>query len=90
MFAGLSSNVVPMYLGEITPRNLRGAIGIIPQVFITFGILAAQVFGIRSCLGNKTGAHKSKLMFAAALFLTLSLQMKPDRVPIQAGPSCSA
>ncbi|XP_043978347.1 solute carrier family 2, facilitated glucose transporter member 1a [Gambusia affinis] len=53
--AGLSSNVVPMYLGEITPRNLRGAIGIIPQVFITFGILAAQVFGIRSCLGNKTG-----------------------------------
>ncbi|XP_027870125.1 solute carrier family 2, facilitated glucose transporter member 5 [Xiphophorus couchianus] len=53
--AGLSSNVVPMYLGEIAPRNLRGAIGIFPQLFITVGILVAQVFGIRSLLGNKTG-----------------------------------
>ncbi|XP_014897323.1 solute carrier family 2, facilitated glucose transporter member 5 isoform X2 [Poecilia latipinna] len=53
--AGLSSNVVPMYLGELAPKNLRGAIGIIPQLFITVGILVAQVFGIRSMLGNKTG-----------------------------------
>ncbi|XP_054905746.1 solute carrier family 2, facilitated glucose transporter member 1a [Poeciliopsis prolifica] len=53
--AGLSSNVVPMYLGELAPKNLRGAIGIIPQLFITIGILVAQVFGIRSLLGNNTG-----------------------------------
>ncbi|KAL0158293.1 hypothetical protein M9458_046369, partial [Cirrhinus mrigala] len=49
----LSSNVVPMYLGEIAPKNYRGAVGIIPQLFITIGILVAQVFGIRSILGNK-------------------------------------
>ncbi|XP_013875828.1 solute carrier family 2, facilitated glucose transporter member 5 [Austrofundulus limnaeus] len=53
--AGLSSNVVPMYLGELSPKNLRGAIGIVPQLFITIGILAAQVLGIRSILGNSTG-----------------------------------
>uniref|UniRef100_A0AAY4E180 Solute carrier family 2, facilitated glucose transporter member 5 n=1 Tax=Denticeps clupeoides TaxID=299321 RepID=A0AAY4E180_9TELE len=53
--AGLSSNVVPMYLGEISPKNLRGAIGIVPQLFITVGILTAQVFGIRHILGNNTG-----------------------------------
>ncbi|XP_051948168.1 solute carrier family 2, facilitated glucose transporter member 5-like [Xyrauchen texanus] len=53
--AGLSSNVVPMYLGELSPKNFRGAIGIVPQLFITIGILTAQVFGIRSILGNKEG-----------------------------------
>lgn len=53
--AGLSSNVVPMYLGEISPKNLRGALGIIPQLFITIGILSAQVLGLRSILGNRTG-----------------------------------
>lgn len=52
---GLSSNVVPMYLGELSPKNFRGAIGIVPQLFITIGILTAQVFGIRSILGNKEG-----------------------------------
>uniref|UniRef100_UPI00398E7571 solute carrier family 2, facilitated glucose transporter member 5 isoform X1 n=3 Tax=Pristiophorus japonicus TaxID=55135 RepID=UPI00398E7571 len=53
--AGLSSNVVPMYLGELSPKNLRGAIGVMPQLFITIGILIAQIFGIRSILANERG-----------------------------------
>ncbi|XP_004397678.1 PREDICTED: solute carrier family 2, facilitated glucose transporter member 5 [Odobenus rosmarus divergens] len=53
--AGLSSNVVPMYLGELAPKNLRGALGVVPQVFITVGILVAQIFGLRSLLANKEG-----------------------------------
>uniref|UniRef100_A0A671TPU7 Solute carrier family 2, facilitated glucose transporter member 5 n=1 Tax=Sparus aurata TaxID=8175 RepID=A0A671TPU7_SPAAU len=53
--AGLSSNVVPMYLGELSPKNLRGALGVVPQLFITVGILSAQVLGIRNILGNSTG-----------------------------------
>lgn len=44
-----------MYLGELSPKNLRGAIGIVPQLFITVGILSAQVLGIRNILGNSTG-----------------------------------
>ncbi|CAJ0930418.1 unnamed protein product [Ranitomeya imitator] len=53
--AGLSSNVVPMYLGEMSPKNLRGAIGVMPQLLITIGILMAQIFGIRVILGNSNG-----------------------------------
>ncbi|XP_004768672.1 solute carrier family 2, facilitated glucose transporter member 5 isoform X2 [Mustela nigripes] len=53
--AGLSSNVVPMYLGELAPKNLRGALGVVPQLFITVGILVAQIFGLRSLLANKEG-----------------------------------
>nr|XP_030735274.1 solute carrier family 2, facilitated glucose transporter member 5 isoform X1 [Globicephala melas] len=53
--AGLSSNVVPMYLGELAPKNLRGALGVVPQLFITVGILAAQILGLRSLLANEAG-----------------------------------
>ncbi|NXA78241.1 GTR5 protein, partial [Thryothorus ludovicianus] len=55
IFAGLASNVVPMFLGEMSPKNLRGAIGVVPQLFITIGILAAQIFGLNSILGNAEG-----------------------------------
>ncbi|XP_053432247.1 solute carrier family 2, facilitated glucose transporter member 5 isoform X2 [Nycticebus coucang] len=53
--AGLSSNVVPMYLGELAPKNLRGALGVVPQLFITVGILIAQIFGLRNLLANEEG-----------------------------------
>ncbi|XP_060481087.1 solute carrier family 2, facilitated glucose transporter member 5-like isoform X2 [Panthera onca] len=51
--AGLSSNVVPMYLGELAPKNLRGGLGVVPQLFITIGILVAQIFGLRSLLASE-------------------------------------
>ncbi|XP_015421398.1 PREDICTED: solute carrier family 2, facilitated glucose transporter member 5 isoform X1 [Myotis davidii] len=53
--AGLSSNVVPMYLGELSPKNLRGALGVVPQLFITVGILVAQILGLRNLLANEEG-----------------------------------
>ena len=52
---GLSSNVVPMYLGELAPKNWTGALGVVPQLFITIGILVAQIFGLRSLLANEEG-----------------------------------
>ncbi|XP_043851013.1 solute carrier family 2, facilitated glucose transporter member 5-like [Dromiciops gliroides] len=53
--AGVSANVVPMYLGELAPRNLRGAVGLVNQLFITIGIFIAQVFGFRSILATEEG-----------------------------------
>ncbi|XP_071623265.1 solute carrier family 2, facilitated glucose transporter member 5-like isoform X3 [Heliangelus exortis] len=55
IYAGLASNVVPMFLGELSPKNLRGAIGVVPQLFITVGILSAQILGLNSILGNAAG-----------------------------------
>ncbi|XP_030819684.1 solute carrier family 2, facilitated glucose transporter member 5-like [Camarhynchus parvulus] len=55
IFAGLASNVVPMFLGEMSPKNLRGAVGVVPQLFITIGILAAQILGLHRILGNAQG-----------------------------------
>ncbi|NXS57509.1 GTR5 protein, partial [Brachypteracias leptosomus] len=55
IYAGLASNVVPMFLGELSPKNLRGAIGVIPQLFITVGILVAQILGLNIILGSAEG-----------------------------------
>nr|XP_028607838.1 solute carrier family 2, facilitated glucose transporter member 4 [Podarcis muralis] len=50
--AGFASGLVPMYVGEISPTNLRGALGTLNQLAIVIGILIAQVFGLDSLLGT--------------------------------------
>jgi len=44
--------VAPLYLNEISPINLRGAIGTLHQLGVTSGILIAQVLGLKQVLGN--------------------------------------
>jgi sugar porter (SP) family MFS transporter len=44
--AGIASSVVPMYLSEISPIKLRGAIGVLPQLGIVIGILVSQLLSI--------------------------------------------
>ncbi|KAJ7313240.1 hypothetical protein JRQ81_004522 [Phrynocephalus forsythii] len=53
-FSGFASGLVPMYVGEISPTNLRGALGTLNQLAIVIGILIAQVFGLESLLGTET------------------------------------
>uniref|UniRef100_A0A8C8CPL3 Solute carrier family 2, facilitated glucose transporter member 4 n=1 Tax=Oncorhynchus tshawytscha TaxID=74940 RepID=A0A8C8CPL3_ONCTS len=42
-YCGLASGLVPMYVGEIAPTSLRGALGTLHQLAIVTGILIAQV-----------------------------------------------
>ena len=49
---GMSCTFVPTYLSEISPVALRGRTGIIHQLFITIGILIAQILGMRQLLGS--------------------------------------
>ncbi|XP_027713046.1 solute carrier family 2, facilitated glucose transporter member 4 [Vombatus ursinus] len=53
-FSGLTSGLVPMYVGEIAPTHLRGALGTLNQLAIVTGILVAQVLGLDSMLGTET------------------------------------
>ncbi len=50
MTVGLTS----LYLTEISPKQVRGAIGSCHQLGVTIGILLAQVLGLREFLGNDT------------------------------------
>ncbi|XP_066546499.1 solute carrier family 2, facilitated glucose transporter member 1 isoform X1 [Amia ocellicauda] len=52
LYSGLSTGFVPMYVGEIAPTALRGALGTLHQLGIVIGILMAQIFGMEAIMGN--------------------------------------
>ncbi|TMS21659.1 Solute carrier family 2, facilitated glucose transporter member 2 [Larimichthys crocea] len=51
-YCGLTSGLVPMYIGEIAPKAYRGALGTLHQLAIVVGILISQVIGLDFILGN--------------------------------------
>ncbi|XP_045857941.1 solute carrier family 2, facilitated glucose transporter member 2 isoform X2 [Meles meles] len=57
LYCGLISGLVPMYLGEIAPTTLRGALGTLHQLAIVTGILISQIVGLNFILGNHERWH---------------------------------
>lgn len=53
LHSGLNISLCPLYLAEISPRKIRGAIGTCHQLAITIGILFSQVLGLRELLGTE-------------------------------------
>jgi len=51
---GATTVLVPMYLGEISPPDLRGALGTGFQLVTCFAMLLAQVFGLPRIMGNES------------------------------------
>ncbi|XP_008316045.1 solute carrier family 2, facilitated glucose transporter member 9-like [Cynoglossus semilaevis] len=51
--SGISLSAVPMYLGEIAPKNLRGFLGLVPSIHICMGVFIAQVLGLQELLGQE-------------------------------------
>lgn len=77
--SGLNAGLAPMYLTEISPNHLRGAVGTIYQLVITISILISQVLGIPQVLGT---AEFWPFLFAMtlvpALFMLATLPMCPE------------
>ena len=53
--AGLNTVLVPMYVSEIAPVDLRGGLGVFNQLAVTSGIFLGQVLGLSEVLGNDDG-----------------------------------
>lgn len=51
-FLGAGSGLVPMYLTEIAPINIRGAMGVLHQLALTCGIIVSQLLGLRQVMGG--------------------------------------
>ncbi|XP_008056486.2 solute carrier family 2, facilitated glucose transporter member 2 isoform X1 [Carlito syrichta] len=52
LYCGLISGLVPMYIGEIAPTSLRGALGTLHQLALVTGILISQIVGLDFILGS--------------------------------------
>ncbi|XP_034456194.1 solute carrier family 2 member 15b isoform X2 [Hippoglossus hippoglossus] len=66
--SGISLSVVPMYLGEIAPKNLRGFLGLVPSIHICLGVFIAQVLGLHELLGEE---QHWPLLLSLVVFPTL-------------------
>ncbi|XP_044727642.1 solute carrier family 2, facilitated glucose transporter member 1-like isoform X3 [Chrysoperla carnea] len=77
--SGLNAGLAPMYLAEISPINLRGAIGTVYQLVITISILVSQILGLGSLLGT---ADKWPILLAItivpAIFQVATLPICPE------------
>ncbi|XP_051940340.1 solute carrier family 2 member 15b [Hippocampus zosterae] len=73
--SGISLSVVPMYLGEIAPKNLRGFLGLIPSIHICLGVFIAQVLGLQELMGKE--AHWPLLMSLIVFPTLVQLMLLP-------------
>lgn len=53
LFCGLFTGILPLYLTEVAPQNLRGLAGTLNQLVIVLGIFVTNVFGIKEILGTE-------------------------------------
>lgn len=56
LYSGLCTGFVPMYVEEIAPTSLRGALGTLHQLGVVIGILMAQVRHIYSSYSTSVTA----------------------------------
>ncbi|XP_077167224.1 solute carrier family 2, facilitated glucose transporter member 1 isoform X1 [Paroedura picta] len=54
VYSGLTTGFVPMYVGEVSPTALRGALGTLHQLAVVIGILIAQIFGMDLIMGSES------------------------------------
>ena len=50
--AGLATGVCPMYTVELSPVSIRGSVGVVSQLFITIGLLTAQIISFPQLMGK--------------------------------------
>lgn len=51
-FAGIALSALPMYLSEISPKEIRGSLGQVTAVFICVGVFTGQLLGLPELLGK--------------------------------------
>ncbi|XP_072435606.1 solute carrier family 2, facilitated glucose transporter member 9 isoform X2 [Chiloscyllium punctatum] len=51
---GIALSALPMYLGEISPKQIRGSLGQITSIFICVGVFVGQILGLPEILGKES------------------------------------
>lgn len=77
--SGLNAGLAPMYLSEISPNSLRGAIGTVYQLIITISILLSQILGMSNVLGTENyWPLLLSLTIIPAVFQVVTLPFCPE------------
>lgn len=75
---GLSSAVVPLYISEVAPTDIRGLLGAVNQLAINVGILGALIAGLPLSTNPGWWRTMFKLAVIPALALALGMGWAPE------------
>ncbi|XP_039607422.1 solute carrier family 2, facilitated glucose transporter member 9 isoform X2 [Polypterus senegalus] len=77
--SGIALSAVSMYLGEISPKHIRGSLGQFNSIFICVGVFMGQIMGLPEILGQETRWNYMFLfIMAPALMQLLVLPFLPE------------
>ncbi|XP_074132171.1 solute carrier family 2, facilitated glucose transporter member 9 isoform X1 [Sminthopsis crassicaudata] len=51
---GIALSALPMYLNEISPKEIRGSLGQVTAIFICIGVFTGQLLGLPEILGQES------------------------------------
>ncbi|KAF6137391.1 hypothetical protein GIB67_036428 [Kingdonia uniflora] len=75
---GISSALVPLYISEISPTEIRGALGSVNQLFICVGILAALVAGLPLAANPAWWRTMFAIAVVPSVLLALGMGFSPE------------
>lgn len=75
---GISSAIVPLYISEISPTEIRGALGSINQLCICIGILAALVAGLPLAQNPLWWRSMFGIAVIPSVLLALGMMISPE------------
>lgn len=70
---GIALSALPMYLGEISPKHIRGFIGQFNSILICLGVFTGQVLGLPELLGQVSDFGAFRLFLVVVI---VSIQLK--------------
>nr|XP_033334637.1 solute carrier family 2, facilitated glucose transporter member 1-like isoform X1 [Megalopta genalis] len=70
---GFATSIVPMYMAEIAPLRLGGAVGVICQLGVTCGVFLGQIAGLKTVLGTTNSWHYMLAAFVPLCIFALIL-----------------
>ncbi|XP_004624725.1 solute carrier family 2, facilitated glucose transporter member 9 isoform X3 [Octodon degus] len=76
---GIALSVLPMYLNEISPKEIRGSLGQVTAIFICVGVFTGQLLGLPELLGKEsTWPYLFGVIVVPALVQLVSLPFLPE------------
>uniref|UniRef100_A0A8C2NQ82 Solute carrier family 2, facilitated glucose transporter member 5 n=1 Tax=Capra hircus TaxID=9925 RepID=A0A8C2NQ82_CAPHI len=76
---GIALSALPMYVSEISPKQMRGSLGQVTAIFICVGVFAAQLLGLPELLGKEsTWPYLFGVIVIPALVQLVSLPFLPQ------------